>query len=85
MPEKSKPKKFSLKMLFNGLEFETETDDLEEAVLSFKPDQLYTEVFVIAKRGEAISERRWKLQEGKNVFRDADVRHIFCNNLLLNY
>ena len=71
-------------MLFNGLEFNTESDTLEDGVLSLKPEQLHTEVYITANNGKETSERRWSLNEARRVFSDADVRHIFCNNLLLN-
>ena len=75
--------KYSLKMKFNGEEFSTTADNLEEAVLSLKPKQLHTEVFVTASKGDEVSERRWKLIEAKRIFSDADVRQVFVNNLLL--
>ena len=79
----AEPNQYSLKMKFNGEEFTTTADNLDEAVLSLKPKQLHTEVFVTASDGRTVSERRWKLIEAKRVFSDADVREIFLNNLLL--
>ncbi len=76
-------KKYSIEMFFNGLEFKAESDSLEDAVLSLKPEQLHTEVFINATDGKTTSERRWKLIDAKRVFSDKDVRHIFVNNLLL--
>ena len=79
-----KAQKYSLWMKFNGEEYKTTSNDLEEGVLSLKPEQLHTEVYITAQKGSDTSERRWSLNEARKVFNDADIRHIFCNNLLLN-
>lgn len=82
MPTK-KPK-YQLQLIYNGEEFKATGDTLEDAVEKLKPEWLHTEVYVTAQKGKEVSERRWQLKDAKRVFSDADVRHIFCNNLLLN-
>jgi hypothetical protein len=81
---KAKPKKYSLKMTFNGEEFNTKTNDLDDAILSLKPELLHTEVYVTATKGKEESERRLSLTQAKRVFRDDLVRQVFIHNLLLN-
>lgn len=85
MATKLEPKKkiYSLEMLFNGLSFKKRTDDIAKTILQFKPEVLYTEVYVIVKRGKDITERRLNLRQGKNLFVNEDYLPIFINNLLL--
>jgi len=85
MATKLEPKKkiYSLEMLFNGLSFKKRTDDIARTILQFKPEVLYTEVYVIVKHGKDVTERRLNLRQGKNLFVNEDYLPIFINNLLL--
>lgn len=78
----TKPKKYKLEMFFNGQRFDTETDNIREAILSFKPDSLYTEVFISIIRGEHIMDRKLNLRQGKNLFINNDFMEVFISNLL---
>jgi len=79
-----KAKAYSLEATFNGETYTSKTDDLGEALLKMKPAQLHTEIYVTAKKGEEVSERRLSLTQGKRVFIDDIVRQVFIQNLLLN-
>jgi len=76
--------KYSLKMTFNGEEFNTKATSMEEAILKLRPPVLHTEVYLTAKKGKEESERRLSLRDAKRVFLDDMTREIFINNLLLN-
>lgn len=79
-----KPKKFKLEMLFNGKKFSKRTDNIEESILSLKPDVLYTEVYVIVTNNKELTERKLNLIQGKRLFLVDEFRTVFINNLLLN-
>jgi len=78
------PKPYRVEMLFNGLKTLSRTDNINEAILSKKPELLYTEMYVTVKRGDDISERKLNLLQGRKLFNDENFREIFINNLLLN-
>jgi hypothetical protein len=78
--------KYNLTLLFNGETFNKRTTNLEEAILSLKPESLVTEVYVIVKpvgSKEDPTERRLNLIQGKKLFRDENFMSVFINNLLL--
>ena len=81
---KTKPKKFSVTMQINGKVLTEKSDSLEDAILAMKPDVLLTEVYVTAKKGKEMSERRLGLNEAKKMFLDDVARQVFIQNLLLN-
>jgi hypothetical protein len=74
----------SLMVKFNGFEEEKRTDNIDEAILSFKPEMLMTEMYITAKKGEMVSERKLTLVQGRKLFNNESFRQIFINNLLLN-
>lgn len=82
----SKSKKYKLTLLFNGLVFKKQTDNIAETILKLTPDVLYTEVFVTVKDNQTkeITDRRLSLTQGKKMFRDETVLDIFINNLMLS-
>lgn len=80
----TKTKKYSLELAFNGEVYKTTTNDLEEALLEMKPDQLLTEIYVTARKRKEVAERRLSLQQGKRIFLDDMTRQVFVQNLLLN-
>lgn len=75
---------YKLEMVFNGFSFKKRTDNIEEAILSFKPDVLYTDVYVIVTNKKEIIERKLNLIQGKRLFLNENIRAVFINNLLLN-
>lgn len=84
MSARKQTPKYSLKMLFNGEEFNTKTSNLDEAILALKPEVLHTEVYLTAQKGEEVSERRLNLHQAKRLFVDDITRQVFVQNLLLN-
>jgi len=82
----SKSKKYKLTLLFNGLVFKKQTDNIAETMLKLTPDVLYTEVFITVKDNQTkeITDRRLSLTQGKKMFRDETVLDIFINNLMLS-
>lgn len=75
---------YKLTMIFNGMTFVKQTDDIAKAILSLKPDVLYTDIYITVKQGKEITERKLNLKQGKNLFVNEDYLPIFINNLLLN-
>lgn len=83
--QKPRTKKYKLTMLFNGLSFNKQTDNIAETILSLAPEILYTEVYVIVRNNKTkeVTDRRLNLIQGKKLFRDETILEIFINNLLL--
>lgn len=78
-----KTKIHTIKLIFNGLTFTKRSNDIAKAILSVKPEVLYTEVYVvIGPKGNTI-ERRLNLVQGRKLFNNDDFLEIFINNLLL--
>lgn len=80
-----KSKKYKLTMIFNGLTFNKQTDNVPESIVALTPEVLYTEVYVIVKdnKTKEITDRRLNLIQGKKLFRDETILEIFVNNLML--
>ena len=79
----NKKKAYSIKFLFNGEQYNKRTNDINQTILDIAPDILYTEMYVIVKKGNVTMERKLNLGQGKRLFRDDVVREVFINNLLL--
>jgi hypothetical protein len=78
--------KYNLTLLFNGETFKKRTNDIKETILSFMPESLVTEVYVVVKPVGSKSdpiERKLNLTQGKKLFRDENFMDVFINNLLL--
>lgn len=72
-------------MLFNGLSFIKQTDDITKTILELAPEVLYTEVFIIVRNNKTkeVTDRRLSLMQGKKLFLSETHLEIFINNLLL--
>lgn len=79
----SRKKTYSVKFIFNGEQYNKRTNDLNQTILDIAPDVLYTEMYVVVKKGDVTMERKLNLTQGKRLFRDEVVREVFINNLLL--
>lgn len=80
---KTPKKKYEVVFKFNGESVKTEADDMNDAILTVKPTQLHTEMYVTVKNGEQLVERRVLLIPARKIFQDAFHRQVFINNLLL--
>ena len=79
----TKPKIYSIKLIFNGLEFNKRSANIAKAIMEVKPEVLHTEMYVvIGKKGDT-TERRLNLVQGRKLFMNDDFLEIFINNLLL--
>lgn len=78
----SSTKKFHLSMKLNDEVFETGTDSLEEAILSFKPKVLKTKVLFTIKKGDTVCERQVFVQRAKMIFRSKLFLQTFVRNLI---
>ena len=74
--------KYELIMQFNGETFTTKTNDIKEAILSLKPEILYTEIYITVTKGELVMERFLNLKRGRNLFINEDFINVFIINLL---
>lgn len=84
LPDK---KRYVFSILMNGETYTTGINgacDIKEAILSFKPEVLYTEVYVIVDDSGEVRDRKLTLIQGKKLFNDEDFIEIFINNLLLS-
>lgn len=77
--------KYNLKLIFNEKTHSKRTSDIKGAILSLKPEQVYTELYLIVSPvgSKDLTERHLKLQKAKNLFTDEQYMDIFINNLLL--
>jgi len=81
---KKAPKKdYLLEVVMNNETFTVETDNLDEALIALKPEQLLSEVYVKVTKGEAVCERRLSLNDAKRVFLNDVNREVLINNLLI--
>lgn len=79
--------KYNLTLLLNGETHKKRTDNIKDAILSLKPEVLYTEMYVIVQKvgSKDKIERRLSLIEGKKLFINEDFLDVFIINLLLDY
>ena len=81
---KPKEKKYEIKMMFNGEVYTEKTDSLDKTIKGMAPEQMFSEVYVEARKGDILSERRLTAKQARKIFADPIERQIFINNLLLN-
>lgn len=74
---------FHLIMHFNGKKFECFTNNIKVSMLSFRPDQLFTEGYVRIEKGTANFERKYNLIDLKKLMNDEQRLDLFVNNLIL--
>lgn len=74
---------YLLEAVFNNENFTVETDNIDEAIVALKPEQLLSDVFFKVTKGEAVCERHLSLIEGKRVFVNEVNREVLVNNLLI--
>lgn len=76
---------YNLTLQFNGETFtkRPKKETLKRAILSLKPDVLYTEMYVTLKDKEYVRERKLTLVQGKKLFSNEDFLDVFIINLLL--
>lgn len=80
---KRTPKKYKLEMFFNDAKFTKQTDDIDSSILSLKPDELLTEMYVALTKDKLTVEKRLDLNQGRKLFQDDEFRMIFINNLTI--
>lgn len=80
----SKPTKaYSVMAIINGETTNTKTDNVEETLLSLKPQLVLTEMYLTVAKGEAKAERRLTAKQARHFFNDDIFRQVFMNNLLI--
>jgi hypothetical protein len=79
--------KYNLTLLLNGETKKKRTENIKDAILSLKPEVLYTEVYVIVSKvgSKDKIERNLNLIQGKKLFNNEDFLDVFILNLLLDY
>ena len=68
---------------FNGETVTKRTENVEEAILAVRPEQLHTEMYVTIKNGKQLIERQLALIPARKVFNDDFHRQVFIQNLLI--
>jgi hypothetical protein len=76
-------KTFSVIAIINGETYNKRTDDVQETLLSLKPELVLTEMYVKVKKGKAIAERKLTAKQARFLFNDEVFRAVFMNNLLI--
>lgn len=74
---------YHLKMTFNGETFEVDTDNIGEAILTLKPEVLFTEIYLTISLGDFVRERRQTLDQEKKLFNNDEYLEVFLINLAL--
>lgn len=69
--------------IINGETTNTKTDNVEETLLSLKPQLVLTEMYLTVAKGEAKAERRLTAKQARHFFNDDIFRQVFMNNLLI--
>lgn len=82
-PKKTTKRPYKVEMMFNELKFRKQTDDIAKAIMELKPEQLYTDLYVVVTKGKDRMERHLNLRQGKTLFLSEDFLGIFINNLML--
>jgi predicted HAD superfamily phosphohydrolase len=74
--------KYTIWMKFNDQEYTIQSDDVASAILSVKPEFLFTELYMTIKADNMSLEREFTLVQGKRLFNNEDNIEIFTSNLL---
>lgn len=75
---------YSIQLTFNGKKFNKRNKSINDAIVSVKPEVLFTELYFSVRLGKD-NERvmRLSLRDGKKLFNNDIYREIFINNLLI--
>lgn len=73
----------NLTLKFNGETFTKKPKDVKTAILSLKPEQLHTEMYVTLQDKEDVRERKLNLVQGRKLFNNEDFLDVFVMNLLI--
>lgn len=72
----------------NGETIKKRTDDVKEAILSSKPELLFTDVYITVSKGagkiKEVMERKLNLVQGKRLYSSEEMLEVFINNLLIS-
>ncbi len=74
--------KYTIWMKFNDQEYTIQSEDVASAILSVKPEFLFTELYMSIKADNMSLEREFTLVQGKRLFNNEDNIEIFTSNLL---
>lgn len=70
---------YQLKVSMNNEVLEYETEDLKKSLLSFKPEDVNTEVYITIVKDGADFTKLFKMPDAKHLFRDEELLDIFLN------
>ncbi len=73
----------NLTLKFNGETFTKKPIDVKTTILSLKPEQLHTDMYVTLKNKDDVRERHLNLVQGRKLFSNEDFLDVFVMNLLL--
>lgn len=81
--EKVVKKQFHIYIKLNGVEYETDTNDIAEFIMSTKPNILYTTFDFKVTKGNVTVSRFLYLRDGRKLFSNPTFLQVFVNNLLV--
>lgn len=79
-----KKSKYIIELKLNGVTYVEHTDNIEEALMALKPDQVLIEMYVKVHNDKFSNERRLSLVQARKIFTDPIAREVFINNFLLD-
>lgn len=74
---------YYLTLNFNGETYTKRPKDVKSAIISVKPQFLFTDVYVTLKNKSDVRERKLNLHQGRKLFQDENFLDVFVMNLLL--
>jgi hypothetical protein len=74
---------YNLTLNFNGETYTKQPKDVKSAIMSVKPQFLFTDVYVTLKDKQDVRERKLNLHQGRKLFQDENFLDVFVMNLLL--
>lgn len=74
----------NLTLSFNGETYTKRPKDVKAAIISVKPQLLFTDVYVTLKNNKNdVRERKLNLHQGRKLFQDENFLEVFVMNLLM--
>jgi len=75
---------YYLTLNFNGETYNKRPKDVKAAIISVKPQLLFTDVYVTLKNNKNdVRERKLNLHQGRKLFQDENFLEVFVMNLLM--
>lgn len=80
--EQKVPKKYSLWVKLNDIEYAIETDNIAEALMEIKPTVLKTRVLVKLREGMKTCDKILSGMQARQIFRNKLAMSVFLNRVI---